>query len=101
MNDPIIEIVTFKLADGVSEAAFLETVPASNDYIKTCPGFLARRLSKSADGTWYDHLEWASLEAAYAAARGFETEPRLAPFVQAIDFTSTKMHHNVLHARLP
>ncbi len=96
MTNHIIEVVSFKLADGVSDADFLKTVPASNEFIKTRAGFICRRLSKGDDGTWLEHIEWESLEAAKAASDAFMQEESLKPMMQAIDGANATMGHNTL-----
>lgn len=96
MQNPVIEIVTFRLAEGVSDAQFLETVPASTEFITAMPGFIARRLSKNEDGTWLEHIEWQSIEQAVAASEAFMKEERLKPMMNAIDGASAKMNHNQL-----
>jgi len=96
MTNRIIEAVTFKLAQGISEADFLKTVPASNEFIKSRKGFIARRLSKGEDGTWLEHIEWENMAVAKSASDAFMKEPSLAPMMQAIDGASAIVQHNQL-----
>ena len=92
----IVEIVSFRLAAGISDDKFVAAVQASNDFIQKQPGFIARRLSKADDGTWTDHIEWATLELATSAAESFMMEKTLAPFMMAIDPISINISHNKL-----
>ncbi len=96
MNNRIIEIVTFKLTKDVNEEDFLKTIPASNDFIKSCDGFISRRLSCNDENIWLEHVEWESLEAAMAASKVFMKVDKLMPMMQAIDKESVTMSHNRL-----
>ncbi len=96
MTNPIIETVSFMLADGVSGSDFRAEIPASTAFIKARPGFRERRLSCGADGRWLDHIEWASMEAAQSASEAFMQEPSLMGFAQCIDMESADMRHQTL-----
>jgi len=97
MTNPVIEIVNFRLASGVSAAAFLAEVPASDSFIKAQPGFVARRLSEGSDGRWLEHIEWRSMEEAKAASEAIMQEASLAGFMQSFDMESVEMRHQNLH----
>ncbi len=99
MSETIIETVTFKLAPGADEAAFIKASDDVNAFLGTCDGFIARRLSKNADGVWLDHVEWRNLADAKAAAETLPAQQQLAPFMAAIDMSSAKMRHDALMAR--
>lgn len=96
MNNHVIEAVSMKLANGISDKDFLATQPAVEKFLKTCDGFVNRRLSKGENGVWLDHIEWTSMEAAKAASDMFMQEESLKPFMQAMDMPSVTMHHNQL-----
>lgn len=100
MNTHTIETVTFKLASGVSRVDFLNTVPVSTDFIKSRTGFISRRLSCSDDGTWVEHIEWASLEDAKSAAEALMQNQSLIPFMQCIDGPSAIMRHSQLEVSI-
>ena len=87
----VAEIVTFRLAAATPEAAFLDAARATGPLLATVPGFVSRRLSRGADGTWTDHVEWASR--AEAAARAVTSDPAAGPFLAAIDPDSIVMRH--------
>jgi len=89
----VAEIVTFRLAPGTSEAAFLDAARATQPLLAGEPGFLSRRLSKGTDGRWTDHVAWASLDQAEAAARRVMADPAAQPFLMAIDPASIAMRH--------
>ncbi|MDX1739341.1 MAG: hypothetical protein R3261_13965 [Alphaproteobacteria bacterium] len=96
MNAKVIETVVFKLAENVSEEAFINTTEAVSIFLKQSPGFISRRLSKSEDGTWLEHIEWASLEEAKAASKDFMSQQSLMPYMQSIDPESVVMTHQDL-----
>jgi hypothetical protein len=90
---PVAEIVTFRLAAGVTEASFLEAARATGPRLAAEPGFLSRRLSKGADGSWTDHVAWTGLSEAEAAAARIMEDPAAAAFLMAIDPASITMRH--------
>ncbi len=96
MTNRVIEVVTFKLAKGVSDEEFLKTVPASSEFVRNLPGFIARRLSKGDNGIWLEHIEWKSLDDAKAASQAFMQEESLKPMMQAIDGSGARVGHNQL-----
>ena len=99
MSNTIVEIVTFRPVAGLDEKAVLKLAATADAFLERQPGFLARRLSVGADGTWLEHIEWTRLKHAEAAASAFMTEPGLAAFRDAIDPARVAMHHNrLLHA---
>ncbi|MGI1661199.1 antibiotic biosynthesis monooxygenase family protein [Palleronia sp. KMU-117] len=96
VTESVAEIVTFRLAPGTSEAAFLQAARGTVPFVKAAPGFVARRLSRLDDGTWTDHVVWASMDQAMAAAEALMAEPAAAPFLQAIDMASVTMRHEAI-----
>lgn len=100
MTKHVIEIAVFKLEDGVSKEAFLEAAKPSADFVKARPGFIARRLSCAEDGTWTEHIEWASMEDARSAAAAFGTSEAVKPFRDCIDGSSVRLTHAELEMSL-
>jgi hypothetical protein len=96
MSPNIIEIVSFKLVKGAEDAAFLKAVEATNTFLKSQKGFVARRMSRDETGTYIDHVEWATLDNAKAAVELSMQQPDLVPFLQMIDPNSMSMRHNAL-----
>jgi hypothetical protein len=96
MPNHVIETVTFKLNEGVSREEFAMAARAMNSYVTGCPGFISRRLSCSEDGTWVEHIEWAGMDAAKAAAAGIGKEPDNAEFLAAINGPTVTMMHSEL-----
>ncbi|MFN8829418.1 MAG: antibiotic biosynthesis monooxygenase family protein [Labrys sp. (in: a-proteobacteria)] len=93
---PVVEITRFRLVAGAEETALIAASAAVDGFLRTRPGFLARRLSAGEDHTYVDHVEWASLATATAAAEIAMTLPALAPFMALIDPASLSMEHNRL-----
>jgi len=92
----IIEIVSFKLAKGVSDEAFLKTIPLISVFLKTCDGFILRHLSRGDDGEWVDYVQWANMANAQSASQKFMGDKSLKPFMEKIESTSVNMRHNFL-----
>jgi hypothetical protein len=100
MTDPVTEIVTFRLAPGITDTAFLDAARGTGALVAAAPGFVSRRLSRGEDGTWTDHVEWASMDQAVAAARTVMADPAALPFLRAIDPESIAMRHEALLMRM-
>lgn len=96
MDNKIIEVITFKLKKGINKDSFIKTIPATNDFIKKCEGFISRRLSCNENGTWLEHVEWENLQYAKAASEEFMKTDSLMPMMQAIDEETIIMGHNQL-----
>ncbi len=85
MSKHVIETVTFTLNDGVSRDDFISAAKGMNAWVAARPGFVHRRLSCTADGTWIEHIEWEDMTAAKAAAADIGTDPGNATFLSAIN----------------
>lgn len=94
----VVEIVTFSLHPGTDAAGFARAAAALDDWLSTCPGFAGRCLSRSPDGTWTDHVHWADMAPARAAAAELPTRPEARAFLSAIAPDSVSMRHEtVIH----
>lgn len=87
------EIVTFELADGVSDAQFVSLSQHSEAYVRTSPAFMSRNLSKGPDGRWTDYVLWSDGAAAMALGADFSKQPFAAALMAAIKPGSEKMQH--------
>jgi hypothetical protein len=96
MSNHVIETVTFRLMDGVSQEQFLEAARHATAFMIARPGFLRRRLSCEGSGTWIEHVEWASMADAKAAAAEIGRDGLARAFVRAIDGPSVKITHSEL-----
>ena len=92
----VIEYVTFTLARGTDEAAFLTAAKGTEPLLRRQPGFVSRRLSLGPDGRWTDAVTWASLTAAEAAPPAVMADPDFAAFMALIDGPSAQMRHERL-----
>jgi hypothetical protein len=92
----VIETVTFRLIEGVSPEQFLEAAQQATAFMTTRPGFLRRRLSCEENGTWIEHVEWASMADAKAAAAEIGKSENARAFVRAIDGPSVRLTHSDL-----
>src|SRR5436305_14731179 len=65
----VIETTTFRLADGVDEAAFLEAdEQARTSFLYHQPGMMRATTARADDGEWLGVALWAAYENAHAAA---------------------------------
>jgi hypothetical protein len=72
----VIETRTFRLADGVDEAEFLEAdEQARTGFLYHQPGMLRATTARADDGEWIVIVLWASYEDADAAAEVERTDP--------------------------
>lgn len=63
-----VELVLFKLKEGVSEAQGLEAMTSLNDFVSKQAGFISRKLSKASNDSWVDLVFWESMQAARQAS---------------------------------
>lgn len=87
------EIVTFELAQGVSDAQFVALSKQSEAFLRTSEAFLTRNLSKDSDGRWTDYVLWSDGAAAMAFGAEFIKQPFAAALMAAIKPGSEKMQH--------
>ncbi len=102
MKQNVAEIVTFKLAPGVTADHYIGLSKTINDFVENCPGFIFRRLSSGNDGRWTDTAIWSDMEAAKAAADAFPQQDFAPKVMAAIDADTLDMRHEVIHfTRIP
>ncbi len=92
----VIENVSFRLKPDSNVDGFLKSNEAVDAWLSAQPGFVTRTLSEGEGGMWLDHVEWATMDAAKAAADAMMKEATLAPFASQIDETTVQMRHNTL-----
>jgi hypothetical protein len=98
--DSVLEVVSFRLTQGTTDAAFLAAARATEAPLRRQPGFLSRQLTRTEDGIWTDHFTWASLPQALSAAEAMMAEPAFGPFVTLIDAASIQMRHDTILWRM-
>jgi hypothetical protein len=93
MSQHVIEIITFRLSKGCSEADFLLTCEAATSFLQTRKGFVSRRLSRANDDRYMDHVTWTSQVDAEQAMEAAMKDASLSAFIAAIDPTTMKLDH--------
>jgi len=74
----VIETTTFRLADGVDEAAFLEAdEEARSGFLYHQAGMMRATTARADDGDWIVVVLWASYEDADAAAEVERADPAM------------------------
>ena len=96
MTKNTIETVTFKLNDGVSREDFIAAANDMSPWVESRAGFMHRRLSCTADGTWIEHIQWQDMASAKAAAAEIGKEPGNANFLSAINGPTVQLMHSEL-----
>ena len=87
-----IEIVTFRLKDGVSEDAFIEeTKKMERDFLGKLPGFIDRDTGRNEKGEWIVVLHWERVEDAQASMDKFVAAPGTKAFTALIDLDTFVM----------
>ena len=81
----IVEVTTFRLAEGVTDSSFLELDRrVQTELVPNQPGFMRRTTARHGDD-WLVVTLWSSEEAAAAYERGAEGQPLQAEFVHAVE----------------
>lgn len=100
MSKHVIETVIFKLEDGVSKGDFIKHAETMRPFVEDQRGFVHRRLSCTSDGTWIEHIEWASMDDAKSAAANIGTSELTREFGKCISGPSVRMMHSELEVAL-
>ena len=87
----VIEIVTMKLAEGVTVEEFEPVDKAVEDeHVSKQAGFVSRQAAFS-DGKWVVVVNWESAEAAQASMDSFTSARAAAKFISMIDTNTLSM----------
>jgi len=85
----VIETLTFQLAPGTAQSAFLEADQrVQTDFFYRQPGLARRTTARGGDGEWLVVVLWGSASDADAAARRAQGDSASAAFTALLD-TST------------
>ena len=96
-SEKVLELVVFKLGDGVSREQFLGTVDGVSHWASRQPGFISRELSYDAEGDrWIEVVWWKTMDDAQAAAERAMSSESCVPMFALIDEESTLMLHGAL-----
>lgn len=97
---PVLEIVTFRLSAGVSEAEFLNAAEGTERLLRERGALVRRFLTVDDDQLWTDVIEWRSLPEALAAAEEVLQHPDFAPFGSMIDGATVELRHAAILWRM-
>ncbi|MBS9716679.1 hypothetical protein ACFFUT_16780 [Pseudohalocynthiibacter aestuariivivens] len=95
-NLPVAEVVSFELAEGISDAQFVSLSQASENFVRSAKGFLSRTLSKGEDGRWTDYVLWKDMDAAQAMAADFPKQDFAQGLMAAIAPDTVRMEHQTV-----
>ena len=98
--EPVLEIVSFRLNEGVSDTAFLDAAAGTEAMLRARGALVRRYLVRDETGLWTDIIEWTSMEAALAAAETVLQHPDFAPFGGMIDGHTVQMRHAPIRWRM-
>jgi hypothetical protein len=92
----VLELVIFKLKEGVTREQFMATVDAVSDWLRAQPGFVSRELSYAeSEAQWIDIVWWRSMEEARAAGQAALSAPACGPMFSLIEEDGALMLHGV------
>jgi hypothetical protein len=92
-DQPVVEVVLFRVKDGIKEMAFLREATVVQAWIEQQPGYISRELLKTPESQWLDTVRWTSLELAEKAAAKIMNDDHCKPFMAMIDETGMQMWH--------
>lgn len=83
--NPVIEVVTLTIRDGVSADHFAALDKAvEREHVALQPGFIARESAHGENASWLVIVHWASVEDADASMASFAAAPAAAAFMEAV-----------------
>ena len=89
----VVELVLFKLKEGVSEQQFLAAADELNTgFLSLQKGCLDRKLARNGD-SWVDIVLWETMDDAISALKASDQNSAARPFLECIDETSCSMQH--------
>lgn len=95
MDNSTIELITFRVKDGVTTEQMGAEGANMEAFLMEQPGFLYRSLSVDEDGLWHDIVYWKTMENAKNAAESFKQDKACAALMELIDMDSASMRHMV------
>ena len=92
--DNVVELVSFKLKEGISEEEFLVASDELNaSFLSLQKGYIFRKLLKKED-TWTDIVLWETMDDAMNAIKAVEkTNPDDIQYFYYIEESSCEMQH--------
>lgn len=93
MTTTVIELVTYKLKQGIDKSALTDSHPKINAFLKEQTGFLYRSLSEDVNGLLHDIVYWQDMASAKQAAAAFEQSSACKSLMSITDMESVTMQH--------
>lgn len=88
----VIEVVTFKLKSGVTDAQFAPIDKrVETQHVSKQPGFISRESAAGSNGERLAIVHWRSLKDAEASMATFEKAPAAANFMASIEASTMRM----------
>jgi hypothetical protein len=97
MRNPIVELATFKLKQGKSEADLLSASGAFQTYLDGVPGFVRRELLKVNEGQFIDLVHWQSRGDADALMAKAGDSPECLAYFSVMDMAAMAPDEAVKH----
>ena len=91
MNKLTVELVQFKLKDGIDEDALLTVTKENMKFVRKQSGYIRRELVKGPDRLWTDIVHWKSLSEAQEAEKKFYESSDCQNYSKIIDESSVKL----------
>ncbi len=86
MDSTVVELVLFKLKEGVSEAQLLQANEPVVQFVNARPGFLYRSLSVNEQTQqWSDIVYWQTEQDAQASSKAFMESQLCGGFMELIE----------------
>ncbi len=89
----VIEVVSFAVNAGVSEAQLIAAANQINADLAKQAGFISRNLAYDKVGEWVDIIHWRNLASAESAAQHMMQNEKAGEFFALIDQNKMKMVH--------
>ena len=93
MTKQVLEIVEFKLKDGVSVDQFIEATQATAKFVTELEGFISRKTCRNDADLWMDVVQWKDIATANAAAVKFSQAEEVGPMMSMINGETVRMLH--------
>ncbi len=92
----VIEYVTFKINDGITQANFIKAANESEMALKTITGFIHRSIALQENGTWIEVVFWENKQVAIDGLNIFLEHEQSKNFLNFIDNESIKIEYSQL-----
>ncbi len=93
MKDTVVELVIYKLKNGISKAQLDELQVSLNEYLLNQDGFMYRSCSEDKEGTIYDVAYWQNDDCVKKASAGFCSSEAGQALMSLVCEDSVVMHH--------